>query len=68
MLRERVARLNEAEREEYRAGMTGLIVLGNDFGDPMRDLVPVMVFLASEGSRFIAGQVIPVDGGMGSVR
>ncbi|MDT0270210.1 SDR family oxidoreductase [Streptomyces sp. DSM 44915] len=44
------------------------IALGQKYGDPDRDLGPVMVFLASEGSRFITGQLIPVDGGQTSVR
>ena len=44
------------------------IPLGGKFGDPDKDLAPVMVFLASEASRFITGQLIPVDGGLISVR
>jgi NAD(P)-dependent dehydrogenase (short-subunit alcohol dehydrogenase family) len=44
------------------------IPLGGKFGDPDRDLAPVLVFLASEASRFITGQLIPVDGGLISVR
>jgi 3-oxoacyl-[acyl-carrier protein] reductase len=44
------------------------IPLGGKFGDPDQDLSPVLLFLAGEGSRFITGQLIPVDGGLISVR
>ena len=44
------------------------VPLGGKFGDADKDLSPVLVFLASESSRFITGQLIPVDGGLISVR
>jgi NAD(P)-dependent dehydrogenase (short-subunit alcohol dehydrogenase family) len=44
------------------------IPLGGKFGDTDTDLAPVLVFLASDASRFITGQLIPVDGGLISVR
>jgi len=37
-------------------------------GDPDRDLAPFMVFMASEGARFITGQTLVVDGGRTMVR
>jgi 3-oxoacyl-[acyl-carrier protein] reductase len=40
------------------------IPLGGALGDPIDDLGPVLVFLCSEGSRFITGQLIAVDGGL----
>jgi NAD(P)-dependent dehydrogenase (short-subunit alcohol dehydrogenase family) len=43
------------------------IPLGGKLGDPATDLGPVLVFLASEGARFITGQLIPVDGGLAMV-
>ncbi|MGX7680076.1 SDR family NAD(P)-dependent oxidoreductase [Jatrophihabitans sp. DSM 45814] len=36
---------------------------GQGLGDPVRDLGPMMVFLASTGSRFITGQLLAVSGG-----
>lgn len=44
------------------------IPLGGKFGTADRDLAPVMVFLAGEGSRFITWLLLPVDGGLISVR
>lgn len=44
------------------------IAMGEEYGDPDRDLGPVMVFMASDASRFITGQMIPVDGGQTNVR
>jgi 3-oxoacyl-[acyl-carrier protein] reductase len=40
------------------------IPLGGALGDPVSDLGPTLVFLCSEGSRFITGQLIAVDGGL----
>ena len=48
--------------------MRARIPLGGQLGEPDRDLAPVLVFLASDASRFITGQLIAVDGGKVSVR
>lgn len=52
---------------EVLAGITAdlqqRIPLGGALGDALQDLAPVLVFLASEDSRFITGQTIAVDGG-----
>jgi 3-oxoacyl-[acyl-carrier protein] reductase len=44
------------------------IPLGGKFGDADKDLGPVMVFLASDASHFMTGQMFPVDGGLVSGR
>ena len=37
---------------------------GEGLGDPVLDLGPMMVFLASTGSRFVTGQLLSVTGGL----
>jgi 2-hydroxycyclohexanecarboxyl-CoA dehydrogenase len=44
------------------------VPLGGWLGDAERDFAPVMVFLASDGARFINGQILAVNGGLGMVR
>ncbi|MCV7349951.1 SDR family NAD(P)-dependent oxidoreductase [Mycobacterium parmense] len=44
--------------------MKMMIPLGGTLGDPARDLGPMLVFLAGEGSGFITGQLLAVDGGL----
>jgi NAD(P)-dependent dehydrogenase (short-subunit alcohol dehydrogenase family) len=58
------SRMSEQERAIHDMAMAHVIPLGGKLGDPDRDAAPVMVFLASDASRFITGQAIPVDGGM----
>lgn len=43
--------------------MAKQIPLGSKLGDPVTDLVPVLAFLASDGSHFMSGQHYPIDGG-----
>jgi NAD(P)-dependent dehydrogenase (short-subunit alcohol dehydrogenase family) len=63
-----IGRLDEAGRTAHFWQNEQSIALGQKYGDADRDLGPVMVFLASESSRFITGQLLPVDGGQSSVR
>jgi NAD(P)-dependent dehydrogenase (short-subunit alcohol dehydrogenase family) len=55
-------------KAQHDAALARLIPLGGKLGDPERDLGPVMVFLASDGARFITGQLISVNGGMNCTR
>jgi NAD(P)-dependent dehydrogenase (short-subunit alcohol dehydrogenase family) len=43
--------------------LQAVIPLGGRLGDPLGDLGPMLVFLAGEGSRFITGQLLAIDGG-----
>ncbi|MCW8158416.1 SDR family oxidoreductase [Stutzerimonas xanthomarina] len=43
--------------------LSTIIPLGGKLGNAERDLAPVLVFLASDGARFITGQTLSVDGG-----
>ncbi len=64
------ARARSTERQNELSYWRNLqsIALGEEYGDADRDLGPVMVFMASDASRFITGQLIPVDGGQHNVR
>lgn len=68
MYHEARARSNEAQNEQNYWRNLQSIALGQEYGDPDDDLGPVMVFMASDASRFITGQLIPVDGGQHNVR
>lgn len=58
------ARMNPEELAAHDATMRERVPIGGKLGDPDRDLAPVMVFMVSEGARFVTGQTLPVDGGM----
>lgn len=52
------------ERASVDARLAQQIPLGGQLGETTRDLVPLMLFLAGDGSRYITGQMFAVDGGM----
>ncbi|MFC9838744.1 SDR family NAD(P)-dependent oxidoreductase [Rhodococcus sp. NPDC127530] len=60
--------LGPEELAAYREQLRKDIPLGGTFGSAERDLAPVLVFLASDASHFITGQLLPVDGGFAAVR
>jgi NAD(P)-dependent dehydrogenase (short-subunit alcohol dehydrogenase family) len=62
------AKLTPEDLKEHDAMIARDVPLGGAFGKSERDLAPVIVFLLSEGARFITGQTIPIDGGLLMVR
>jgi NAD(P)-dependent dehydrogenase (short-subunit alcohol dehydrogenase family) len=62
------SRLNPEELAIHDRGMAMNIPLGGKLGDPDLDMAPVLVFLVSDGARFITGQTLAVDGGLLMVR
>lgn len=68
MFEEYKAKMNDEELAMFNESMKHTIPLGGQLGDPDKDLAPVMVFLASDDTRFMNGQIISVNGGLGSVR
>lgn len=60
--------MNEEQLESFKRNTLSQIPIGREYGDADKDLAPVMNFFASDDSRFITGQLIPVDGGLASIR
>jgi 2-hydroxycyclohexanecarboxyl-CoA dehydrogenase len=58
------ARMDAPALAAHDAMMAGLIPLGGRLGDPDRDMTPFVVFMMSDGARFITGQTLAVDGGL----
>lgn len=59
-----LAAMTPEEREAHAKIIAGVIPLGGKFGDPDTDLTPFLLFMCSEGARFITAQTLAVDGGL----
>lgn len=55
--------MTEEELKKDDQFMADNIYIGNELADPVENLAPVMVFLATSGANYITGQAIPIDGG-----
>ncbi len=50
------------------ARLTADMPIDGQLGEAERDLAPLMLFLCTDGARFITGQIFAVDGGLAMVR
>lgn len=60
--------LSPEDLETHKKIIKEQFPLGGRIGDATKDLAPVMVFLASDASHWMTGQMFAVDGGYVSVR
>jgi NAD(P)-dependent dehydrogenase (short-subunit alcohol dehydrogenase family) len=61
---ESYSELTEEQRAAAALWLQQTVPLGGQLGEAGRDLVPYMIFLASDGANFVTGAVIRIDGGM----
>ena len=60
--------LEPTAREAFLKAERLKVPMKGEMGDVDRDMAPVMVFLASDDSSYINGQIIPVNGGRNMLR
>lgn len=68
MYEQSLASLKPEELAQHLTSEKQRVPLGGAMGEVDRDMAPVMVFLASDASRFINGQIICVNGGRNMLR
>jgi 2-hydroxycyclohexanecarboxyl-CoA dehydrogenase len=62
------SRMSPEELAGLDALMAQRIPLGGQLGQPDTDLAPVLVFLMSDGARFMTSQMVAIDGGLSTLR
>lgn len=68
MYEEWLRTVNPAVKEMHLAGLKRRYPIDGSMCEAERDCAPIMVFLASEASRYISGQIFCVNGGTTMVR
>ena len=68
MYEQYLAGLEPEAREAFLKAERLKVPMKGEMGDVDRDMAPVMVFLASDASSYINGQIIPVNGGRNMLR
>jgi len=56
------------ERAAHLQHIRNQMMIRGELGDPDKDFAPVALFMLSEGARFMTGQLISVNGGIGVTR
>jgi NAD(P)-dependent dehydrogenase (short-subunit alcohol dehydrogenase family) len=59
-----IASRSREETEAFEAHLAKVVPVEGRLGDPDQEFLPLMLFLAGDGVRFITGQTFAVDGGM----
>lgn len=63
MVEQHLTKMTEEEKVAYAELLRQKVPLGGKFGDPDRDIAPVITFLVSDGARFMTGQNVAINGG-----
>jgi len=62
------AAMSPEERAAHLQYIRQQMMIRGELGDPDEDFAPVVLFMLSEGARFMTGQLISVNGGLGVTR
>ena len=68
MYRAYVSHMEPEAREAFQASRRAKHPIKGDMGDADVDIAPAMVFLASDMSQYITGQIFAINGGNTMVR